>query len=146
MGVEAPTLGDRKIMELAAKPPGVVVRVPGKINLALRSGPRRSDGYHSLATVFQAVSIYDEVTADWAGRDEIRIEVTGPQANLVPTGPDNLAYRAAELLARWAGRKGRRGVKLRINKSIPVTGGMAGGSADAAAALLACAEIGRAHV
>lgn len=128
-------------MELAAKPPGVVVRVPGKINLTLRSGPRRPDGYHSLATVFQAVSIYDEVVADWAPRDQIRIKVTGPQANLVPTGPENLAYQAAEYLARWAERKGRSGVSLHIRKSIPVTGGMAGGSADAAAALLACAAL-----
>jgi 4-diphosphocytidyl-2-C-methyl-D-erythritol kinase len=118
-----------------------MVRVPGKINLALCSGPRRPDGYHDLVTVFQAVSVYDDVTAEHAPPGEISIEVTGQRASAVPIGPDNLAWRAAARLAAWAGLEHRVGVRLLIEKDIPVTGGMAGGSADAAGALLACATL-----
>jgi 4-diphosphocytidyl-2-C-methyl-D-erythritol kinase len=112
----------------------VTVRVPAKINLALQVGDRRPDGYHDLATVFQAVSLYDDVTATPA--TGISVTVTGEGAADVPTGPQNLAYRAAQLLASRAGALG--GVALEIIKGIPVAGGMAGGSADAAAALVAC--------
>ena len=119
----------------------VRVRVAGKINLALRSGARRPDGYHSLATVFQAVSVYDEVEARWAP-GTFTVSVTGEQAALVPTDGTNLAVKAARLLAVTAGA-GREdlGCHLAIRKAIPVTGGMAGGSADAAAALLACSVL-----
>jgi 4-diphosphocytidyl-2-C-methyl-D-erythritol kinase len=112
----------------------VTVRVPAKINLCLQVGERRPDGYHELATVFQAVSLYDDVTATPA--TGISVTVSGDSAGDVPTGPDNLAYRAAQLLAGRAGALG--GVALDIVKGIPVAGGMAGGSADAAAALVAC--------
>ncbi len=118
----------------------VRVRVAGKINLALRSGPRRPDGYHGLATVFQAVSIYDEVVARWAEPGQITVTVVGEQADLVPTDETNLAVRAARLLSDLVA-PGPVGVELTIHKAIPVTGGMAGGSADAAAALLACAVL-----
>ena len=118
----------------------VRVRAAGKINLALRSGPRRPDGYHSLATVFQAVSIYDELEARWSHAGDFRVSVTGEQAAQVPTGPGNLAVKAARLLAREAGTA-ELGCELAIRKAIPVTGGMAGGSADAAAALLACSVL-----
>jgi len=119
----------------------VRVRVAGKINLALRSGARRPDGYHSLATVFQAVSVYDEVEARWAP-GTFTVSVTGEQAALVPADGTNLAVKAARLLAATAGA-GRTdlGCHLAIRKAIPVTGGMAGGSADAAGALLACAVL-----
>jgi 4-diphosphocytidyl-2-C-methyl-D-erythritol kinase len=110
----------------------VIARVPAKVNLQLSVGPVRDDGYHDLVNVFQAVSLYDEVTAVPA--DELRISVDGPPG--VPTGPDNLAARAATLLARHLGV--RPDVALHIRKDIPVAGGMAGGSADAAGALLAC--------
>ncbi|MCO6006779.1 4-(cytidine 5'-diphospho)-2-C-methyl-D-erythritol kinase [Actinoallomurus purpureus] len=110
----------------------MTVRVPAKVNLQLSVGPVRDDGYHDLVNVFHAVSLFDEVTAVPA--DALSVTVEGPAG--VPTGPDNLAARAATLLAEHIGR--RPDVALHIRKDIPVAGGMAGGSADAAAALLAC--------
>jgi 4-diphosphocytidyl-2-C-methyl-D-erythritol kinase len=112
----------------------VTVRAPAKINLQLAVGPPRADGYHELATVFQAVSLFDDVVASPASG--IEVVVAGDHAADVPGGPDNLAHRAAALLARHAGVS--TGVRLEIRKGIPVAGGMAGGSADAAAALVAC--------
>jgi len=116
----------------------VFVRVPAKINLALHVGPRRRDGYHDLATVFHAVSLYDDLSAGPA--DTVEVEVVG-STEAVPLGRDNLAVRAAQLLARHSGVT--RGAHLRITKRIPVAGGMAGGSADAAAALVACDALWR---
>jgi 4-diphosphocytidyl-2-C-methyl-D-erythritol kinase len=113
--------------------PDVHVRVPAKINLALSVGPPGADGFHELATVFQAVSLYDDLVASPA--DDVTIEVTGTDAARVPADERNLAVRAARLLAARAGVS--EGVALRVTKRIPVAGGMAGGSADAAAALLA---------
>lgn len=115
-------------------PEPVSVRVPAKINLHLGVGPLRADGYHRVTTVYQAVSLYDEVTASAAG--ELGVVVRGEGAGEVPVGADNLAARAASALATRAGLPPR--VLLEITKAIPVAGGMAGGSADAAAALLAC--------
>jgi len=112
----------------------VRVRAPGKVNLSLTVGRRREDGYHPLATVFQAVSLLEEVVATPA--QEVTVEVTGPQADLVPTDDTNIAVRAARLLAGATGTEA--GVQLAIHKEVPVAGGMAGGSADAAAALVAC--------
>jgi len=71
---------------------GVTVRVPAKLNLQLAVGPPRADGYHDLVTVFHAVSLFDEVTAEPAGRDGIT--VTGEGADRVPADQDNLALRA----------------------------------------------------
>jgi 4-diphosphocytidyl-2-C-methyl-D-erythritol kinase len=116
------------------------VRVPAKVNLELSVGPARDDGYHDLVNVFHAVSLYDEVTATPA--DELSVSVEGPSGHGVPgvpTGPDNLAARAAALLASHVGVEPR--VALSIRKDIPVAGGMAGGSADAAAALVACDKL-----
>ncbi|RMI12454.1 4-(cytidine 5'-diphospho)-2-C-methyl-D-erythritol kinase [Cellulomonas triticagri] len=112
----------------------VRVRAPGKVNLSLRVGPRRADGYHPVATVFQAVSVYEDVVATAA--DDISVSASGPQADLVPTDDQNLAVRAARALAARTGIAD--GVHLHLHKGVPVAGGMAGGSADAAAALLAC--------
>ncbi len=114
----------------------VTVRVPAKVNLQLAVGVPRPDGYHDIATVFQAVSLYDDVTASASATEHIRVTVEGPQAALVPDGEDNLAVRAARLLAERAGVAPA--VDLHLLKTIPVAGGMAGGSADAAGALLAC--------
>jgi 4-diphosphocytidyl-2-C-methyl-D-erythritol kinase len=111
------------------------VRVPGKVNLHLSVGPRRPDGYHDVTTVFQAVSLYDDLTAS-AGPDEITCTVSGEGASDVPTGSDNLAVAAALRLAVVGGVSA--GARLHVVKHIPVAGGMAGGSADAAAALVAC--------
>lgn len=115
----------------------VTVRAPAKINLQLSVGGPGPDGYHSLATVFHAVSLYDELTASslpvGAG---VQVEVQGDPAGAVPRDASNLAGRAAQLLAAQTGVEPD--VRLRIRKEIPVAGGMAGGSADAAAALVAC--------
>ncbi len=112
----------------------VTVRAPAKVNLHLGVGPRRPDGFHDLATVFQAVSLYDEVTVHPSS--ELVVEVSGEGAELVPGDETNLAARAALALAALTGREAR--VRIEIRKGIPVAGGMAGGSADAAAALVAC--------
>lgn len=120
---------------------GVRVRVPAKINLALKVGAPRADGYHPLATVYQAVSLYDEVQASWAEADEFQVTVSGEGADEVPRDGTNLAIRAARLLAHSYGGRDSLGAHLLIKKSIPVAGGLAGGSANGAAALLACAVL-----
>ncbi len=112
----------------------VTVRVPGKLNLALGVGSKRQDGYHPLATVFQSVSLYEEVTATEA--EDLSVTVEGPGAEQVPTDDRNLVWRAAELVAIELGCEA--GAHLHLRKAVPVAGGMAGGSADAAATLLAC--------
>lgn len=117
------------------------MRAPAKINLALKVGPRRADGYHPLATVYHAVSLYDEVSAGWAEPDEFEVLVSGEGAALVPLDENNLVVRAARLLARTHGPYDSLGASLSIRKAIPVAAGLAGGSADGAAALLACAAL-----
>ncbi|WP_052864613.1 4-(cytidine 5'-diphospho)-2-C-methyl-D-erythritol kinase [Streptomyces niger] len=112
----------------------VTVRVPAKVNVQLAVGAARVDGFHDLANVFLAVGLYDEVTA--APADTLTITCEGPDAGQVPLDRTNLAARAAELLAARHGIEPR--VHLHIAKDIPVAGGMAGGSADGAGALLAC--------
>lgn len=112
----------------------VIARVPAKINLMLSVGPVRSDGFHELATVFHAVSLYDEVSVVHA--DAVSVHVTGPYADRTPADESNLAVRAARALARRA--RLRSGALLRVHKEIPVAAGLAGGSADAAGALLTC--------
>jgi len=121
----------------------VTVRVPAKVNLQLAVGPVRPDGYHGVVTVYQAVSLYDEVTVRSAERT--RVLVSGEDAASVPTGPTNLASKAVTALARATGRRGasRPAVQIEIRKRIPVAAGLAGGSADAAATLVACNELWR---
>ncbi len=112
----------------------VTVRVPGKVNVYLGVGPREFSGYHDLATVFQAVGIYDEVTVSAA--DSLTISGLGSFADRIPTDETNLAWKAAELVARACGEEPN--IHIQIDKSIPIAAGMAGGSADAAATLIAC--------
>src|SRR5512144_992689 len=112
----------------------VTVRVPAKVNLHLGVGARRADGFHDLVTVYQALSLTDEVTVERA--DELSVVVHGEGARLVPADATNLAARAALALARRAGVPPA--VRVVIRKGIPVAAGMAGGSADAAGALVAC--------
>ncbi|MFE9765954.1 4-(cytidine 5'-diphospho)-2-C-methyl-D-erythritol kinase [Streptomyces sp. NPDC005808] len=112
----------------------VTVRVPAKVNVQLAVGGARPDGFHDLANVFLAVGLYDEVTVTPA--DELRVTCTGPDADQVPLDATNLAARAAVELARRYDIDPA--VHLHIAKDIPVAGGMAGGSADGAGALLAC--------
>lgn len=111
----------------------VTVRVPGKVNLYLAVGDRRDDGFHELTTVFHAVSLFDEVTVTTS--DVMSLDLIGEGAGVVPVDERNLAWQAAELLAEHVGRAPD--VAITIEKSIPVAGGMAGGSADAAAVLVA---------
>ena len=111
---------------------GVTVRAPAKINLQLAVGPLRDDGYHDLVTVFQAVSLYDEVTAatvDGSGDDQVL--VSGEGADSVQAGPDNLALKAATALAQVAVPSAP-GAHITIVKRIPVAAGLAGGGGDAA--------------
>lgn len=115
-------------------PVPVTGRAPAKVNLELAVGPLREDGYHALSTIYQAVGIHDDVTAALA--DDWGCTVAGRDAEKVPTDETNLALVAARALAEHTG--GQEPVHLSVHKEIPVAGGMAGGSADAAAALLAC--------
>lgn len=121
----------------------VTVRAPGKLNLQLSVGPRQDDGYHPLATVFQAVDLYEVVTAAPRHDDRFTLEMTmlptvKADQGAVPLDETNLVMKAARAVAARYGITD--GVDLRVVKGVPVAGGMAGGSADAGAALLACAE------
>lgn len=133
-------MGTRNIgrVPLTVPSASVRVRVPAKVNLHLGVGPLRRDGYHELVTVFQAVDLYDEVLAHAA--HGLELTVTGESSG-VPADDRNLAWRAASLLAEHAQVAPH--VRLELTKNIPVAGGMAGGSADAAAALVACTELWR---
>jgi 4-diphosphocytidyl-2-C-methyl-D-erythritol kinase len=109
-----------------------VVRVPGKINLQLSVGPLQKDGYHELATVFQSVSLFDELSLTPIDSGVITIDCGGKAG--VPEGKENLAYRAAELMIDRFDIES--GVAIKIKKEIPIAGGMAGGSANAGAAIV----------
>jgi 4-diphosphocytidyl-2-C-methyl-D-erythritol kinase len=126
-------MSDGNTAELWVPTGSVTVRVPGKVNLYLAVGDRRDDGYHELNTVFHAVSLFDEVTVRNA--DVLSLEHVGEGVDKLPTDKRNLAWQAAELLAEHVGRAAD--VSILIDKSIPLAGGMAGGSADAAAVLVA---------
>lgn len=114
----------------------ITVRVPAKINLQLSVGPREKDGYHNLVSVFQAISIFDDVTVKRADvGNGITIAISGEQTHGVPADSSNLAVKAAQLVAKRFDISSD--LHIEIKKSIPVAGGMAGGSADAAATLVA---------
>ncbi len=115
----------------------LTVRAAAKINLHLGVGRVRDDGFHPLDTVYTAIGIHDDLTL--SASDDLSL-VTHVADHIdpvdVPGGPDNIVLRAARLLATHAGRAATGAFEVR--KDIPVAGGMAGGSADAAAALVAC--------
>ena len=116
----------------------VRVEAPGKVNLFLSVGAPGPDGYHPLTTVFQAVRLIETVTARRQSAQDhgtVTLTLEEPDAD-VPADDSNLAVRAATLLAQTTGVS--EGVDLLLRKRVPVAGGMAGGSADAAAALVAC--------
>ena len=114
----------------------VTAVAPAKINLHLGVGDVRADGYHDLLTVYRAVDLWERVTVSLDDADDdSEVVVTGPGAPQVPTDRTNLAARAVDLLREEAGSDAR--IAIRIHKGVPVAGGMAGGSADAAAALVA---------
>ncbi|KAA9105692.1 4-(cytidine 5'-diphospho)-2-C-methyl-D-erythritol kinase [Microbacterium rhizomatis] len=126
----------------------VHVRAPGKLNVFFEVGDVQEDGYHDVASAYQAVSLYEDLWAEPA--DDFSVSVTGTvDVDAVPADDRNLALRAARLVAAQIGHTG--GVHLEIVKHVPVAGGMGGGSADAAAALVACdalwgAELGNAQL
>ncbi|MEV5651342.1 4-(cytidine 5'-diphospho)-2-C-methyl-D-erythritol kinase [Nocardia sp. NPDC052254] len=117
---------------LSVVPSSVVVRAPSKVNLHLGVGDLRGDGYHELTTVFQALSLADDVRISPAG--SLAVTVQGEGAAQVPVDRTNLVWQAAVRLGHLAGRAPT--VEIAIEKGIPVAGGMAGGSADAAATLV----------
>lgn len=112
----------------------VRVRVPAKINLHLRVGPTRPDGYHEVQTVYHAVSVFDELTA--RPGDRLSLTMAGEGAGELALDDRNLVLRAARTLAQARGVPPH--ARLHLDKRIPLAGGLAGGSADAAAALVAC--------
>ena len=129
---------------------------PGKVNLTLRVGAPTPDGYHPLVTVFEALNLRETVTVRTSKTPGVRVETiaylrdgsvdeatTRAMADVDPA--THLAVRAARVLQRlaaagpWASTAA--GLSIRVDKRVPVAGGMAGGSADAAAALVACNEL-----
>lgn len=134
MDAKDPSLGSP--LELNRYSPATVTaRAPGKVNLSLRVGGLDEHGYHPLINVFQAVSVWEEITATPRLDDQIVLTVQGPGARFVPLGETNLVTKAARALQAASGISD--GVNLHITKGVPVAGGMAGGSADAAATLVA---------
>jgi 4-diphosphocytidyl-2-C-methyl-D-erythritol kinase len=127
-------LGDEYDRPRPAKSGPVRVRVPAKINLYLQVGPLRPDGYHDLTTVYQAISIHDELTA--RPGDTLTLTMEGEGAGQLPLDETNLAIRAVRALSAFTGHPPH--ARLHLRKQIPIAGGLAGGSADAAAALVAC--------
>ena len=114
---------------------GVVARVPAKVNLQLSVGPLGSDGFHEVTTVFQAISLFDDVTVATAPEgDGIKISISGQTSSGVPADSSNLAVKAAELMIKNYDLPADLIIKLK--KEIPVAGGMAGGSADAAGVIV----------
>ena len=114
---------------------GVVARVPAKVNLQLSVGPLGSDGFHEVTTVFQAISLFDDVTVATApDGDGIKISISGQTSSGVPADSSNLAVKAAELMIKNYDLPADLIIKLK--KEIPVAGGMAGGSADAAGVIV----------
>ena len=116
-------------------PRSVHVRAPGKVNVYLEVGTLQEDGYHDVAIAYQAVSLYEDVRVSEA--DVFTVGLTGSvELGRVPLDDGNIAIRAARLFAERTGYRG--GARIEIDKHVPVAGGMGGGSADAAATLLAC--------
>ncbi|CAB4846950.1 unannotated protein [freshwater metagenome] len=114
---------------------GVVTRVPGKVNLQLSVGPLGSDGFHEVTTVFQAISLFDDVTvSEGVSKSGVTISVTGQTAHGVPADASNLAIRAANLMIKEY--EVPADLEIKLKKEIPVAGGMAGGSADAAGVIV----------
>ena len=118
----------------------VTVRVPAKVNLQLAVGPREADGFHNLVTVFQAISIYDDVTITKSEPGSgITIAISGDHKHGVPADSTNLAVKAAQLIADEYDFV--IDAHIEVKKSIPVAGGMAGGSANAAAVIVGLNEL-----
>ena len=117
----------------------VTVQVPAKVNLQLSVGPKESDGYHQVVTVFQAISLFDNIKISEA--DQFSIAVSGDYTNGIPLDQSNLVYKAIELMAEEF--ETDKNLEVSIQKSIPIAGGMAGGSADAAGVLFGIDQLYR---
>ena len=114
---------------------GVIARVPAKVNLQLAVGPLGNVGFHEVTTVFQAISLFDDVTVATAPENNgISIQITGQTSKGVPSDSSNLAVKAATLMIKKYDLPNDLSIKLK--KEIPVAGGMAGGSADAAGVIV----------
>jgi len=114
---------------------GVIARVPAKVNLQLAVGPLGTDGFHEVTTVFQAISLFDDVTVETAAENNgISIQVTGQTSTGVPSDSSNLAVKAATLMIKNYDLPSD--INIKLKKEIPVAGGMAGGSADAAGVIV----------
>lgn len=131
----------------------VTVRAPGKINVSFHVGPKRDDGYHLVASAYLAVSLYEDVkvtSKPGTPSDEISVSISqlstldDHKLQGIPLDASNLVVRAAKLLAGLAPLAS--GVHIEITKRVPIAGGMGGGSADAAATLLACDALWRTHL
>ncbi len=112
------------------------VRIPAfaKINLRLHVLGKRADGFHELRTIFQTISLHDELLLRTARGEEIALSIEGNQALAGEQAQKNLVYRAVDALRRGLGI--RSGVEIELKKTIPAGRGLGGGSSDAAAALL----------
>jgi 4-diphosphocytidyl-2-C-methyl-D-erythritol kinase len=110
-----------------------------KLNAFLRVLGRRDDGYHDIETLVVPISLHDVVTVEAAA--ELTLELSGPASEGLPADERNLAMRAARALAAEAGGAASRGARISLEKRIPVAAGLGGGSADAAATLLALDEL-----
>lgn len=124
---------ERERTRLAVSGP-VRVRVPAKINLHLGVGRLRRDGYHELTTIYQAVSLFDELSARRG--DTLTLTMEGEGVGELALDDSNLVIRAVRALAEYTGRRPH--ARLHLRKQIPLAAGLAGGSADAAATLVAC--------
>ena len=114
---------------------GVIARVPAKVNLQLSVGPLGSDGYHEVTTVFQAISLFDDVSVATAAiGNGLTIDISGQTSKGVPVDSSNLAIMAAELMIKNYDLP--KDLAIKLKKEIPVAGGMAGGSADAAGVIV----------
>ena len=110
---------------------GITELAPAKLNLTLDVGARRPDGYHDITSIMQSAALYDVVALDFSEAGGIAIECPGTD---LPTGPDNLAWKAADVFFRETNIP-RAGISIRLEKKIPSQAGLGGGSSDAAAVL-----------
>ncbi|MGX1749103.1 4-(cytidine 5'-diphospho)-2-C-methyl-D-erythritol kinase [Glutamicibacter protophormiae] len=122
----------------------VIATAPGKINVYFRVGPPREDGYHEVASLYVAVSLLEQIEATLREDGELQLSLEPGSAVVsdpenFPLGEHNLVYKAAQLLRQHTGCT--LGANLHITKRVPIAGGMGGGSADAAATLVACNEL-----
>ncbi len=119
----------------------ISAQAPGKINLFFQVGPVQENGYHNVVSLYQAVDLFETVSVEPASDWDIEVTADSVDAAKVPLDETNIVIQAAKALATYVGIENPQPMRFVINKQIPVAGGMAGGSADAAAALIALNEI-----